>query len=164
MSTGDQTAALRRLMEIYEGSDGKATTMLYEQLGKLGPVGVVALNIFRAQKNSARAKVYRGGVPGQGSYRGMAYDRKQWAMRNLCSVLTEHAGALGITWGWGIDARQEKHSDVLYIELPTGQVSFHTEGRGEGPKFPGKWDGVRGASTGRILQWIAGLMAQRAAA
>lgn len=146
---------LSRVLRVYEGSDGEATRKLYGQLEQLGAVGVIAVNLFRAQKCSARAKVYRGGVPGKGSYRTMAYERKQWSLDNLAKTLTEHAQACGITWGWGEDPQQEFHRYVLFVELPNGQVSFHTGQRGIGPDAPNPWDGVRGASPQRVCTFVA---------
>lgn len=122
--------------------------------------GHVAVNLFRACKASERAKVYRGGQRGNGSYRGMAYDRKQWAMDNLCRALGEHAGILGISWGWGTDDKQPMHRDVLYVDLPTGQVSFHTAGRGKGPDYLHQWDGVPGQGPDRVCRWVARVLAQ----
>ena len=145
---------------VYQGSDGAATKALYTSLEDLGPIGVIAVNLFRAQKSSERAKVYRGGVRGRGSYRGMAYDRKEWSMGNLCAALTEHAEACGIAWGWGEDPEQPFHRWVLYVELPTGQVSFHGAARGPGPDYPRGWDGVPGQSADRIVRWCARLLAQ----
>lgn len=143
---------------IYDGSNGEASKALYDRLEQLGPVGVVALNLFRAQKCSARAKKYRGGIRGKGSYKDMAYDRKQWSMGNLCQVLGEHAEALGITWGWKVDSAQSYHCWVLYVEIPTGQVSFHTDRRGHGPDYPGDWDGQRDVCAGRICDWCERLL------
>ncbi|OFX03910.1 MAG: hypothetical protein A3E78_07455 [Alphaproteobacteria bacterium RIFCSPHIGHO2_12_FULL_63_12] len=134
---------------IYEGSDGEATKALYAELQALGPIGIVAVNLFRAQKCSARAKVYRGR-----GYRDAAYDRKQWSMDNLVDVLLEHS-SLGLTWGWKEDPRAEYHKWVLYVELPVGQVSFHTLTRGKGPDYPGDWDGRKDVSPGRICQFVA---------
>lgn len=148
------------LLRIYEGSNGEATSALYARLETLGPTGVVAVNLFRAMKCSARAKVYRGGAPGKGSYRRMAYDRKRWSIENLSAALDKNAGELGIVWGWGVDNCQAVHRHVLYIDLPTGQVSFHTDMRSDGPHHAKGWDGVRGASVGRLLDWIAGLFAE----
>lgn len=152
------TSRLADLVRIYEGSDGAATTRLYDELAALGPAGEVALNLFRANKCSERAKSYRGGIPGKGTYRAMAYNRKEWSMANLCRVLMAHADALGIRWGWQRDPAAPKYVWALYSETPVGQVSFHTEYRGQGPDYPGQWDGVRGASVERILQWTAGLL------
>lgn len=146
---------IARIFAIYEGSDGEATKALYAQLEQCGPIGIVALNLFRACKNSGRAKVYRGGQRGRGSFKGMAYDRKQWAMDNLADVLSENAEALGIRWGWGLDPKQEFHRDVLYVDLPNGQVSFHTAGRGDGPDYPGEWDGQAGMSPQRTCAFAA---------
>lgn len=138
------------IIRIFEGSDGEATAALYRHLETSGPAGVVAVNLFRAQKNPSRAKVYRGG-----GYRGMAYDRKQWAMENLCNALAENPIPDIARWGWGEDPDQPVHNAVLYIDLPTGQVSFHTGTRGDGPTYAGDWDGMRGHSADRILRWVA---------
>lgn len=151
---------LIQVARVYQGSDGEATKALYARLETLGPIGAVAINLLRAQKASERAKVYRGGIRGRGSYRSMAYGRKGWAMDNLAAALTQHAPALGLLWGWGEDAKQEYHRCVLYLDLPTGQVSFHTAARGQGPDYPGSWDGVRGQSADRIVRWVARVLAE----
>lgn len=148
---------LSYVLGVYGGPNGEATKALYERLEKLGPIGLVALNLFRAQKNSERAKAYRGR-----GYKGAAYDRKQWAMGNLDEALVGHADALGLRWGWGNDPGQAFHCCVLYVELPTGQVSFHTNIRGSGPDYPGEWDGVRGKSAERICRFVAQLLAAEA--
>lgn len=152
----DRGTALAEVLAIYEGADGEATTALYRRLAALGPAGAVAVELFRAQKASSRAKVYRGG-----GYRGMAYDRKGWAIGNLCRVLTDHGDALAITWGWAEDPAQGYHRWVLTAELPTGQVSFHAGARGAGPDYGAGWDGVRGAGADRICRWCARLLEGR---
>jgi hypothetical protein len=143
--------------EVYAGSDGELTTRFYGELEKMGPVGVVAMNLFRAQKCSSRAKAYRGGIPGKGSYRGMAYDRKNWSMQNLCKVLNRESVLLGIVWGWKQDPNQEFHNWVLYVDLPEGQVSFHAGQRMEGPEYAGEWDG-RHLSAERIIAFCEHVM------
>ena len=150
---------LIEIYRVFQGSDGAATTLLYERLeSHHGSIGLIAVNLFRAQKGSSRAKVYRGG-DGRGSFRGKAYDRKQWAMDNLCRLLESHSELAGIArWGWGEDPQQRFHRHVLYIDLPTGQVSFHTESRGPGPAYPGQWDGARDVAADRILRWTAALL------
>ncbi len=139
-----------RAVEVYEGSDGAATKRFYADLETRGPLGLIAVNLFRAQKCSARAKKYRGGVRGVGSYRGMAYERKSWSVSNLCQILAEHGPTVGITFGWGLDLRQEFNRYVLYVDLPQGQVSFHSPSRGKGPDYQGQWDGQH-RSAERIL-------------
>lgn len=151
-------SATTRVQLIYMGSDGEATKALYAELDSLGPTGVIALNLFRAQKNSERAKVYRGGIRGQGSFKDMAYGRKQYALDKLCEVLTQHAEGCGLAWGWGVDPKQEHHRHVLYVDLPTGQVSFHTDKRGTGPGYSREWDGVRGVSPSRICHFVANVL------
>jgi len=151
------------ILSVYGGSDGDATKRLYERLDAIGPEGAIAVDLFRAHKSSSRAKAYRGGPSaglgrGKGSYRRMAYQRKNWAIDNLCRSLDEHAQLLGIGWGWGEDPAQPVHCHVLYVDLPTGQVSFHSEWRGRGTAYPGEWDGERGTGPARICRWIAGLL------
>lgn len=145
--------------EIYDGSNGDATMALYKRLDALGPAGTIALNLFRAQKNSSRAKVYRGGLPGKGSYKRMAYDRKNWAITNLTHVLDATAASLGIRWGWHRDDKTPGFEWVLYVDIPTGQCSFHTNHRGLGPDYPGQWDGLNGAAHHRIVEWCEQLLA-----
>lgn len=147
-------AQLAEVLATYNGSDGDRTKALYERLAERGPIGQIAVNLFRAQKASARAKVYRGGDNG-GRYRDQAYQRKQWAMNNLAAHLIEHAVAAGISWGWQEDAGQEYHKWVLYIDLPTGQASFHTQSRGKGPDYAERWDGIRGETVARICRFVA---------
>jgi hypothetical protein len=140
-----------KALEVYEGSDGEVTKRYYAELQRAGAIGLVAMNLFRAQKCSARAKKYRGGVRGVGSFRGMAYERKQWSMANLAAVLLKHGESLGIAWGWKRDEAAQYGPDwVLYIDLPQGQVSFHSPARGEGPDYSGDWDRLK-ASADRIL-------------
>lgn len=139
---------------IYEGSDGDKTRALYARLQQAGGAGCLAVDVFRATKASARAKVYRGG-----GFKGKAYERKQWSMNNLCDGLTLHARLEGIRWGWKADPAQEFYPWVLYVELPTGQVSFHSPTRGIGPDYEGEWDGVRDVAPVRIAKWIARLLA-----
>jgi hypothetical protein len=145
-------------LAVFKGSDGASTKALYAELETKGPAGVLALNLFRAKKNSDRAKVYRGGIPGKGSYRRLAYDRKNWAMSNLVSVLTQHAEALGVRWGWKDDPAQAYHRWVLYVDTPTGQVSFHTAGRLAGPDYAGTWDRAGDVIAIRICSWIEQLL------
>lgn len=146
-----------RVREIYEGSDGEATKALYEQLAQLGPAGVVAVNLFRAQKCSARAKVYRGG-DGRRSYKNLAYDRKNWSMKNLTEVLQQHGAELEIRWGWQADPETVGFPWVLYVEIPTGQCSFHNANRGQGPEYSEHWDGLRNRTHHRIIEWCEQLL------
>jgi hypothetical protein len=124
-----------RASDIYEGSIGDETKAYYAQLQERGVIGYVAMNLFRAQKCSARAKAYRGG------FKGEAYDRKNWSMGNLAHALVLNGATLGIPFGWKQDPAQAFHNWVLYVDLPAGQVSFHSATRGEGPDYAGEWDG-----------------------
>jgi hypothetical protein len=151
------TRDLANILSVFEGSSGEATTALYDDLRQLGAAGAVAVELFRAQKSSSRAKVYRGG-----GYKGKAYDRKQWAMTNLAIALAELSfdERKRLAWGWQQDPKQQYHSWVLYVDLPNGQVSFHTAERGEGPIYRGDWDGIKDMSATRICRFIADLFAQ----
>jgi hypothetical protein len=132
--------ALKRVHAVFDGSDGDATRALYKELAERGPLGLIALNLFRANKNSARAKVYKGGND-KGSSRDQQYPVPEVPK-----------------WGWAKDEDQQKHSWVLYVHIPTGQISFHTEHRGDGPDYQGDWDGIRGASVERVCKWAAQLL------
>jgi hypothetical protein len=121
-----------KAQEVYEGSDGKVTTLYYAHLiQRGGELGTVAMNLFRAQKCSARAKVYRGGIRGRGSFKSMAYERKSWSMGLLCDALATNAETLGIAWGWKEDPHTpfgNEPSWVLYVELPEGMPAYTKDG------------------------------------
>lgn len=149
------TINMHYAVRAYYGSSGEVTKALYSHLETFGPAGALAVNLMRACKNSERAKVYRGG-----GNKGAAYDTKQWALANICRALTEND--LDIKWGWRLDPKMiedgDPHCQVLYIELPTGQVSFHTDFRCEGPDYEGEWDGVKGKGADRVLRFIGRLL------
>lgn len=145
-----------KAIEVYQGSDGDMTKRYYAELEKCGPIGTVAMSLFRAQKCSERAKVYRGGIRGKGRYKDMAYDRKAWSMDNLCKILGEHGATLGISFGWKEDSSTlfgQEASWVLYVDAPTGQCSFHSPSRGSGPGYQGDWDGQKGMTVQRVLDF-----------
>lgn len=137
---------------IFSKNDGDKTKDLYARLQTLGPAGVVALNLFRACKRSGRAKEYR-----SGKWRSRAYDVKEWSLSNLCRELETHAQSLGIEWGWKIDPAQPVHKWVLYVEIPTGQVSFHNEKRLHPRDYAGEWDG-KPLSAERIVRWTQAVL------
>lgn len=141
------------VQDVYRGSDADQTRLLYARLEAIGPVGIVAQNLFRAVKCSGRAKIYRRRVHSR-----QAYDRKQWSLGNVCGALMEHAEALGIAWGWGKDTATVGYPWVLYVEIPSGQCSFHSPSRGEGPDYAGQWDGQREASHDRIVRWTQAVL------
>ena len=76
------------------------------------------------------------------------YFEKEIAIKNAVGVALE----LGIKFGWKFDPVREMW--VVYFELPTGQVSFHTMERFSGPEYFGEWDGVAGMSRKRIEEAI----------
>lgn len=134
------------VVEIYTGSDGEATKALYSALEQLGPDGLVAMNLFRAQKCSERAKKYRGR-----RYVNDAYARKEWSLGLLCDILAAHGEALGIAWGWKVDPKEPFAKWVLYVETSQGQISFHSPKRLNGPDFNGDWDRAPGVCPMRVV-------------
>lgn len=149
--------SIARILSVYTASDAEATRELYAELMEHGPPGELAVNLLRASKKSERAKVYRGR-----QYRSASYDGKQWAIGEICRVLGAHPELA--RWGWGVDEKQSLHSQVLYVDLPTGQVSFHTATRGAGPDYAGKWDGVPNRSAHRVCAYAAQVLATKAEA
>ncbi len=140
--------------EIYEGSNGEATQMFYRRLEDCGPIGVVAMNIFRAQKASERAKVY------SRRFKGMAYDKKNWSLEMLVEALLKHGESLKIGFGWKQDPNPPPGFPwVLYVDLPTGQASFHSRTRGKGPDYSGEWD-ASGTSAARIVAFAQSVIAR----
>lgn len=66
------------------------------------------------------------------------FDRNQ-----AVQVLARLAKELGLEIGIGIDP-DEPEWPVLFVDLPTGQVSWHlskNEVVGEWPSYDGEWDG-----------------------
>lgn len=138
-------ANLADAIEVFNGSDGRLTVAYYRRLQALGPMGCVAMNLFRAQKTSARAKAYT-----RRRFREASYDTKNYSLEQLVAAL---ALTPILNWGWDRDERAVHFEWVLYIDLPTGQVSFHSPVRLAGPKYQGKWD-RQGMSQERILAFV----------
>lgn len=145
--------SLDRVKAVWEGRSGDATRELYVELTMRGPIGELVVNLFRANKNSTRAKEYRGRRA-----KGAAYDAKQWAVGNLETLLGKHGAELGIAWGWKEDPEQELHNWVIYIDLPTGQASFHQGHRGAGPDYLGDWDRSPPGSSGERIILLAAML------
>lgn len=118
--------------DAFEGIDSADTRGFLRRLEKQGNAGMIAAQLFRAQKSSTRAKMYRG------SSRDKSYTRKWEAMQKLCQLL--EATLYRQDWGWKVDPLQDYARWVLYVELPQGQVSFHSTDRAAGPDYPGEWD------------------------
>jgi hypothetical protein len=141
---------------IYAGSNGEETKQLYARLEPLGPAGVIAMNLFRAQKASSRAKVYRGGIRGRGSFRSMAYEKKNWSLQQLCQSLSGSE----LVFGWKRDPAAAFHEWVLYVELPNGQVSFHSATALTEHRYQGDWDGMH-LSAERIIHFVSHVLSSR---
>jgi len=137
--------------DIYDGSNGVATRSFLRQLESTGQLGHIAAQLFRAQKASSRAKKYRGGIRrsngSRTSYRSLSYDRKGQSLDRLCQLLD--ADGCGLTWGWGHDDKQLHNKFVLYVELPQGQVSFHSVERFAGPDYLGE----KPESSSFVIRW-----------
>lgn len=149
------------ILAVYRASDGDATRALYARLELMAPRGIVAVNLLRTCKASERAKAYGRARGGRGApnYRAMAYDKKDWAIGELCRALVPLADDLGIAWGWGLDPKAVHFENVIYVEAPgAGQVSFHTHYRRDGPDYAGRWDGVVGDAPRRICRWVEAVL------
>ena len=114
-------AAKATAREVYEASDGALTVAFYRRLCAVGPMGIICRNLFRAQKTSARAKMYRGH-----QYKEASYGTKNYSIDQLCNALAANPSC-GIEWGWGRDLDRSGFTHVLYVFIPNiGQVSFHS--------------------------------------
>jgi hypothetical protein len=81
-------------------------------------------------------------------------------MKTLATMLSDDN--CGLTWGWGRDEKNQVARNVLYVELPQGQVSFHCVHRHCGPDYPQGWDGEE-KSERRILEFCNAVTEQAAA-
>lgn len=127
---------------VFARRDGGATMDHCIELALRGAIGSVAVAMYQAQYTSSRAKSYRR------RGRNESYDRKNVTLVRAPGIL--EAGQ--IVYGWKTDPNQEYHNQVLYVDLPTGQVSFHSATRGYGPDYQGDWDGLQ-ESQSRIFEF-----------
>jgi hypothetical protein len=69
------------------------------------------------------------------------YGKKEHLLREACRLAAKQTR---FVWGWKEDPDPPPNGAawVLYFEAEGKQVSFHTFERGDGPDFPGDWNGV----------------------
>lgn len=160
---------------IFEQRDGEVTKAYYAVLCACGVMGELAVALFRAQKTSERAKSYR-----RSSSRRASYEVKNWSLGEVCRILSKMADCddcqgtgnfyrndvdgdflpcdtcqgkgtqQTLRWGWKHDPKTPGYEWVLYVDLPSGQVSFHSAIRLSGPDYHGEYDGQK-LSRQRIL-------------
>lgn len=121
---------------VFNQQDGDVTKSYYARLNNISLEGELAVALFRAQKRSTAAKKYRGRKFTRG-----AYDVKNWSLGEICRI-AKQLNSIGnaIVWGWKRDPNTPGYEWVLYVNLPTGQCSFHSATRLDGPDFTGEWD------------------------
>ena len=118
---------------------------------------MIALNLFRAQKASERAKDY------SRRFKGPAYEKKVWSISLLLISLCQTAHTTGIVYGWKLDPNPPPFFPwVLYIDLPTGQASFHAAARTMGPDYLGGWDNGD-TSANRIVRFVEQVLGEESA-
>lgn len=175
VASREATAAIQKMEERCKGRAAKAAaTRQRKKVLESTVLGKLASALERAQRFSDSAKSRAAnGLPIREYYDGSPYcsanyrrsrgarendyQAKELAVRDACAL----APLAGIRFGW----KREEGVDppwVVYFDLPTGQVSFHSPVRGEGPEYPEEWDGRR-ASTRRIKELIGRLVEQDAA-
>lgn len=117
------------------------------------PYGRLLRALDRAQGANERAKArsangihfhgYSGGRFRRANYRSSraARARDYAAKEQAIGEATGLASAGGVKFGW---ARSDDAGVpwVVYFEIPTGQVSFHSPTRGVGPDYDSEWDGA----------------------
>ena len=144
---------MSRTLKAFSSSDGSFVTSLTADLCRRGASGAVACTLFRAFNNSQRAKKVR--RRSYGKSRNERYSQKNESLTNLSSAI--EAFRPDLVWGWKKDYSTPGFEWVIYVELPTGQVSFHSRNRGNGPDYAGDWDGER-ATRERIAEWCGQLL------
>lgn len=118
---------------------------MLNQLRLHGRVGMIGAALLNCQKESSNAKKHLKGHAGAIQSRRLSrerYQQKHQAMAALQVHLKEYQT---FNWGWAPDPNPSKSSavHVLYVDLPTGQVGFHsTQMLGRNAKvYTGQWDG-----------------------
>jgi len=145
-----KTMPNKQVADAYDGSDGALTRRLLKNLEDKELHGCIAAQMFRAQKASSRAKRYKG------DYKGYAYDRKEQEIQKLCVLLAQQQDW---PWGWQRDETDSFAPEwLLYVDLPTGQVSWHCCQKLTGETYPGEWDRMPGTSEGRILRFCEAVL------
>ncbi|MEZ2347383.1 hypothetical protein [Terriglobus sp. RCC_193] len=146
---------MQTAQHIFDQRSGDVTKAYYTALATCGVEGQLAVALFRAQKRSEAAKSYR-----RGSSRRASYEVKNWSLSEVCRVLSA-PGAPAFRWGWKHDPKTAGYEWVLYVDLPSGQVSFHSADRlTPAPDYPGKYDGHK-LSRQRILAYCDAIMFDR---
>jgi hypothetical protein len=151
-------AAHRQATTVARGRPAKSTSAEPDRVAALRDL---VAECAKAQAASDRAKThaaanvhYLDWSGSEASYRASRakvaadYAEKERALRAICAL----APAAGVVFGWGGDPESHAARWVLYVDLPAGQVSWHTRSRGTGPTYKGRWDGVRDAAAGRIAE------------
>ena len=163
IKAGEDLHKATETQRAYYGSDATVTRRLHRKLESLGHEGQIAAHLLRAQKASSRAKGY-----GRSRHRGfrvtysdLSYARKGDSITALCELLSKES--CGLRWGWARDPANPKVEWLLYVDLPVGQVSFHSPARGTGPDYAAGWDGAQ-TSEERIIAYCDSLLEQGPAA
>lgn len=135
---------------VFELNHPEKTKEFYAKISESGGIGFIAVALYRVQKYSMMAKTFP--YRGKKGKRFISYAKKNYRIESLVETLIKYPDA-GVTFGWGIDNKKSKNKWVLYVDLPNGQVSFHTPiGRLAGPDYAAGWCGVIGASERRIFE------------
>ena len=75
------------------------------------------------------------------------------------NLVVQALAKLAMDQGLNVGIKQDKEWPILYVDLPTGQASWHipaSELVGEFPEYKGKWDGHDlDQKRGRIKEFIA---------
>ncbi len=145
---------MQTAQHIFEQRNGEVTKAYYHVLCARGLMGELAVALFRAQKRSEAAKSYR-----PGRFRRDSCEVKNWSLGEVCRVLSA-PGVPAFSWGWKHDPKTPGYEWVLYVDLPSGQVSFHNNGRGVGPDYTGEYDRQK-LSRERILAFCDAVLFDR---
>jgi hypothetical protein len=132
------------------------TRWILRQLTACGPLGQVAAELVRIQKAGTQAGVYRGTAASGNSFRELALRRKREHLLKLVGLLGSMRPAP--SWGWANDPLQPQARWVLCLDLPTGQVSFHSSERFEGPDYTRRRESDVSPREHRILAFCDALL------
>lgn len=132
-------------LDALAARDAAVTVQYQDGLLKRGLCGQLAFGLFRAQKNSVKAKGYVRGV-----WRRGAYEVKNESIDYVDTLLQKHGEALKIKWGWKKDKECTNYEHVLYVDVfKFGQASFHASRPSSDKRYEGEWSGIK--NTGFVI-------------
>lgn len=136
-------------VQVFYQHSGDVTKAYYEQLAAHGPMGELAVALFRALKRSKKTTGI--GFRRISRRKTEQYDYAEayeWAVNELIRVLVTNPPSK-LPWGW--------RDSTLFVELPTGMVAFDCPEQGLAPFCPIRFEPPAESRDLRIIKFCDSL-------